>query len=132
MNKFIKTIAAGAVIASVSSFAVNAQEESTQPAQQEAQQQAANFDDTTLLKFTMAMEAVSDVANKFDSQFKNVESPEKAQEIQKKAQTEMVEQIEKTGLSVETYTTIAQQVQTDQKLRERVLTIARENQQENS
>merc|ERR1712080_614105 len=81
MNKFIKTIAAGAVIASVSSFAVNAQEESTQPAQQEAQQQAANFDDTTLLKFTMAMEAVSDVSNKFDSQFKNVESPEKAQEI---------------------------------------------------
>ena len=44
----------------------------------------------------------------------------------------MVEQIEETGLTVETYTTIAQQVQTDEKLRERVLTIARENRQENS
>ncbi|QPG05459.1 DUF4168 domain-containing protein [Salinimonas marina] len=134
MNKFVKTIAAGAVIASCASFSVNAQQDTMQqqPAQDEMKQQSANFDDTTLLKFTMAMEAVSDVANKYDSKFKNVESPEKAQEIQKEAQTEMVEQIEETGLTVETYTTIAQQVQTDEKLRERVLTIARENRQENS
>lgn len=133
MNKFVKTIAAGAVIASCASFSVNAQQDTTQqPAQGEMKQQSANFDDTTLLKFTMAMEAVSDVANKYDSKFKNVESPEKAQEIQKEAQTAMVEQIEETGLTVETYTTIAQQVQTDEKLRERVLTIARENRQENS
>ncbi len=133
MNKFVKTIAASAVIAGFATFTANAQEASSQPAQDNAQvQQAANYDDATLLKFTMAMEAVSDVATKYDPQFKKVEDPEEAQEIQKQAQTEMVDQIKKTGLTVEKYTTIAQQVQTDETLRERVLNIARDNQKENS
>lgn len=132
MNKFVKTIAASAVIASCASFTATAQQASNQGLEQQSQQQSASYDDATLLKFTMAMEAVSNVANKYDPQFKQVESPEKAQEIQKQAQSEMVSEIEKTGLTVEKYTTIAQKVQTDEQLRERVLTIARENQQENS
>ncbi|MBD3586865.1 DUF4168 domain-containing protein [Salinimonas sp. HHU 13199] len=132
MNKFVKTFAASAVIA-CASFTAQAQEASSQSMQQSSeQQQMAKYDDATLLKFTMAMEAVSNVANKYDPKFKEVESPEKAQKIQKQAQAEMVDEIEKTGLTVEKYTTIAQRVQTDETLRERVLTIAREKQQENS
>lgn len=131
MNKFVKTFAASAVIA-CASFTAQAQESSSQSMEQSSQQQMAKYDDATLEKFTMAMEAVSTVANKYDPKFKEVESPEEAQKIQKQAQAEMVDEIEKTGLTVDKYTTIAQRVQTDETLRERVLTIARENQQENS
>ncbi len=135
MNKFAKNLLMSAFVAAcATSSAFAAQEGANNQASEsqmtESAPQSQNFDDDTLMKFTEAMQAVGQVANKYDAEFKKVESPEEAKKIQQAAQSEMVAKIEKTGLSVQTYSTIAQQVQVDEKLRDRVLKMA--NIEENS
>ncbi|OFC69669.1 DUF4168 domain-containing protein [Alteromonas confluentis] len=131
MNKFVKSLALGLAVACSVNFASQAAEDTKETGLSSAPtMQTENFDDATLEKFTVAMNAVSDVADKYQSEISGDETPEKMQQIQQAAQTEMVSEIEKTGLEVQTYTTIAQLVQTDEKLRSRVLDIAKEKNSE--
>ncbi|MDO6473876.1 DUF4168 domain-containing protein [Alteromonas sp. 1_MG-2023] len=126
MTKLVKSLVMSLAVACTLNFAAQAAQETKEAAPSSAPMtQSQDFDDATLEKFTVAMNAVSDVADKYQSELKGDETPEKMQQIQQAAQTEMVTEIEKTGLEVQTYTTIAQLVQTDEKLRSRVLDIAK-------
>ena len=126
MTKLVKSLVMSLAVACTLNFAAQAAQETKEAAPSSAPMtQSKDFDDATLEKFTVAMNAVSDVADKYQSELKGDETPEKMQQIQQAAQTEMVTEIEKTGLEVQTYTTIAQLVQTDEKLRSRVLDIAK-------
>ncbi|MEQ5809500.1 DUF4168 domain-containing protein [Alteromonas sp. NFXS44] len=126
MTKLVKSLVMSLAVACTLNFAAQAAQETKEAAPSSAPMtQSQDFDDVTLEKFTVAMNAVSDVADKYQSELKGDETPEKMQQIQQAAQTEMVTEIEKTGLEVQTYTTIAQLVQTDEKLRSRVLDIAK-------
>ncbi|MEG3765835.1 DUF4168 domain-containing protein [Alteromonas sp. 14N.309.X.WAT.G.H12] len=131
MSTFLKSLVLSFAVASSISFGAQAaQDTDTMAEADEPMIQAQSYDDATLEKFTMAMSAVSDVADKYQSELSGDISAEKIQKIQQAAQDEMVAEIEKTGLEVETYTTIAQQVQTDEKLRQRVLSIAKASNEE--
>ncbi|MBU2978608.1 DUF4168 domain-containing protein [Alteromonas sp. C1M14] len=131
MSTFVKSLVLSLAVASTISFGAQAaQDTMTMEKPDESMVESASYDDATLEKFTMAMSAVSDVADKYQSELSGDVSAEKVQEIQQAAQSEMVAEIEKTGLEVDTYTTIAQQVQTDESLRQRVLSIAKANNEE--
>lgn len=131
MNKYLKTLAMSALVSvsAVSSVYAGQQSNTQSQTNQQSVSQSENFDDKTLMKFTEAMQAVGQVANKYEAEMQQVEKPEEAQEIQKAAQEEMVAEIENSGLTVDTYTTIAQAVQTDPELRERVLEMVESPQQ---
>ena len=88
------------------------------------QQQASNFNDATLLKFSMAMEGVQQVGSKYEAEFQNAEDATEAQKIQQAAQQEMVEAVQASGLTTEEYNQIAQQAQQDEELRNRILAMA--------
>ncbi|MBU3020764.1 DUF4168 domain-containing protein [Aestuariibacter sp. A3R04] len=126
MTKLVKFVVMSLTVACTIHFSAQAAENTKEvQAGNPGMSQNQNFDDATLAKFTVAMNAVSEVADKYQSTLSGEESPEKMKEIQQAAQTEMVSEIEKTGLEVDTYTTIAQLVQTNEQLRERVLNIAK-------
>ena len=132
MTKFVKSFVMSLAVACTINFAAQAAQDTkdVKPSSAQMAAQSQDFDDATLEKFTVAMNAVSDVADKYQAELNGEESPEKMQEIQKAAQSDMVSEIEKTGLEVETYTTIAQLVQTNEQLRERVLDIAKKQNSE--
>nr|WP_281256375.1 DUF4168 domain-containing protein [Arsukibacterium tuosuense] len=88
------------------------------------QQQTTNFNDATLLKFSMAMEGVQQVGSKYEAEFQNAEDAAEAQKIQQEAQQEMVEAVQASGLTTEEYNQIAQQAQQDEELRSRILAMA--------
>ncbi|SNY49123.1 protein of unknown function [Arsukibacterium tuosuense] len=94
------------------------------PAQPQMQQQTTNFNDATLLKFSMAMEGVQQVGSKYEAEFQNAEDAAEAQKIQQEAQQEMVEAVQASGLTTEEYNQIAQQAQQDEELRSRILAMA--------
>ncbi|MGO2478778.1 MAG: DUF4168 domain-containing protein [Pseudoalteromonas sp.] len=96
-------------------------------APQQMQQQSVEMSDAKLLKFSMAMDSISQINSKYEAKFQGVEDTEKAQEIQQQAQSEMLEAVKKSGLSVEEYSVIAQQAQQDEQLRDRILSMSRDS-----
>lgn len=96
-------------------------------APQQMQQQTVEMSDAKLLKFSMAMDSISEINSKYEAKFQGVEDTEKAQEIQQQAQSEMLEAVKKSGLSVEEYSVIAQQAQQDEQLRDRILSMSRDS-----
>lgn len=128
MTKLVKLFVVSLAAACTVHFSAQAVEDTKEvQAPNPVMTQNQNFDDATLEKFTLAMTAVSEVADKYQTELSGEESPEKMKEIQQAAQSEMVSVIEETGLEVDTYTTIAQLVQTNEQLRERVLNIAKKH-----
>ncbi len=132
MIKSIKPLVMTIALVATASFSLHAQQATEQDGQNStaAQNKKVEFDDTTLEQFTVAMDGVRSVADKYQAQLSGDESAETMDQIQKSAQDEMIAEITKTGLEVKTYTYIAQRVQVDQELRERVLAIVQ--QRENS
>lgn len=119
------TIALCIAALSLSSAAgmANANSGVTQP----MQKQTVNMTDAKLLKFSIAMDSISQINTKYKAKFQGVEDKEKAQEIQQQAQTEMLEAVKKSGLSVEEYSIIAKQAQQDEQLRDRILSMSRDS-----
>lgn len=68
------------------------------------------------------MSEVRSISNKYAEEFQSAEDAEQAQSIQQKAQQEMVEAVNDSGLSPEEYNTIVQRVQQDEELRARLET----------
>lgn len=96
-----------------------------EPAQQQAmpgQQPAAqNFDDGTLMKFASAAVALGEIQNDFTERLKGVQDQQKAMELQEKANEQMVEAVQESGLQVKTYNAIANQMSTDEELRQKMM-----------
>lgn len=93
-----------------------------QQAQTQQQQDVQVISDAMLEKFADAMSEVRSISNKYAEEFQSAEDAEQAQSIQQKAQQEMVEAVNDSGLSPEEYNTIVQRVQQDEELRARLET----------
>lgn len=89
--------------------------------QQPPAAQSAPVSDESLKTFAQAMKEVNRIADRARSELEQSGQPEKAQEVQQKAQADMVEAVQKKGMSVEQYNQIAMAAQTDPQVRERVL-----------
>lgn len=121
-KSYLAIVLAGLTMAGTAQLA-QAQANPASP-QAQMQQQASNFNDATLLKFSMAMEGVQQVGSKYEAEFQNAEDATEAQKIQQAAQQEMVEAVQASGLTTEEYNQIAQQAQQDEELRNRILAMA--------
>ena len=85
----------------------------------QAQQQ--DFSNEQLKSFAAAAEAVDTIAMKYGNQAQNVQSRQEALQLREEAQSEMVDAVQKEGLSVETYSAIGHEVLRNPKLRQRIL-----------
>lgn len=81
------------------------------------QQQNIEINDDMLSDFVDAMGSVQQISNKYAEQFQSAEDAEQAQQIQRKAQEEMVAAVEESGLTAAEYNAIVQRVQQDEELR---------------
>lgn len=121
MRKTLTTLAI-AVALGTSSAAFAIPQQGNAAAQAPMQQQAPEIDvsDEQLEQFVDAMTSVQEISGKYTEQFQSAETAEDAQAIQQKAQEEMIEAVNDSGLSADEYNTIVQAVQTDEELRARM------------
>ncbi|TVQ48264.1 MAG: DUF4168 domain-containing protein [Gammaproteobacteria bacterium] len=85
------------------------------------EQHAESYDDATLENFADAFVEVQSIQTSASQEMEQAGDPAEAQDIQQRAQEEMVQAVIDTGLTVETYNRIAQQMNTDIDLREDVM-----------
>ncbi len=79
-----------------------------------------NVDDTMVSNFAEAFLSVQELSDELTNKLAEAPNPEAAQSMQREAQDEMAESVEKSGISVEQYNEIAIGMRQDPKLAERV------------
>lgn len=119
MRKTMTAIAIAALFSGSAAMAAP-QEGQSQQQQMMQQQESIELTDTMLEQFVTAMSNVQEISNKYSEQFQSAEDAEQAQEIQRKAQEEMVAAVNDSGLSPQEYNTIVQRIQQDEELRARL------------
>lgn len=88
------------------------------PQQQQTQQE--EIDDNSLALYVEAATKVQEVREEFQQKIPDAETPEQAQELQQEALQEMAAAVESFGMTVDEYNQIANRLQTDAELRERL------------
>ena len=99
----LSAVLAGALILAL---ALPMQAQDSQPQQQPLTQQFEPSQDQ-LASFASAALQVQQIRSKWQTRMQEADSPEKAQELQVQAATEMVSAVQDQGLTVETYKAIA-------------------------
>jgi hypothetical protein len=103
-----------------------AQDAPAPQAQEQQQQQMGPVSDAKLQQVVNAMSEVRAINGKYAEAFQGAADATKAQEIQQKAQQEMIDAVSKSGLSTDEYNAIVQRLQTDEELRARINELAGE------
>lgn len=75
----------------------------------------------TLEKFADAFSEIAEIRETFTGRLESAASNEEAQALQQQAQQEMVEAVEKNGLSVAEYNMVVAMMEQDPHLRERII-----------
>ena len=88
--------------------------------QAEPQQQAAMVDETKLDQFVEALSEVHAIRNEAAVELESTTTTEDAQEVQQRAQQQMIDAVEESGLSIEEYNRIATLMGSDPELQQRV------------
>ncbi|WP_088331438.1 DUF4168 domain-containing protein [Lacimicrobium sp. SS2-24] len=122
MRKLILAISTSMALLGLS---ISAIAQDAAPVQQSVQTQQA-VSDAKLQQVVGAMNEVRAISNKYAEAFQNAQDKTQAQQIQQKAQQEMIEAVSQSGLSAQEYNTIVKRLQTDEQLRERLNTMAAE------
>ena len=130
MKKPLMSLSALLLAAGVTGAAFAQQGTPQQQGQQGAAQQgqpnpalgdASDITDEEVKKFADAQAKVEQVKGEYQSQVQAAsEDPQKAMDVQREAQQEMVKAVKETGLDVRKYNQIAQLAQYDTDLRERI------------
>lgn len=121
-----RTFALSAIAAAMFSLPAMAQDQNQQQNQQaHAQQQMEQManqpiTDEQLEQFAEALDDIERINDDFVTQLEQAESQEQAQELQISAQSEMVEAVEDSGLTVEEYNAIAYRMQNDPEIQARI------------
>ncbi|NDW22154.1 DUF4168 domain-containing protein [Alteromonas hispanica] len=124
-KKFVMNNVATAAVALMTLFSANsAIAQTTQDNMPKYEAPAKNYDDKKLLQFTIAMDDIAQLRQKYEDKFNDVENADEAQALQEEAQGEMLNAIEAAGLSATEYTSIAQQAQQDEALRKKILNMS--------
>jgi len=84
------------------------------------QAEAPVLDDKTLEKFVSAVKDLGEIRNEFVVQLQGVQDENKAREIQEEMNQKMLSAVESAGLDVPTYNYIANQMNVDENLRNKV------------
>ncbi|RUO58977.1 DUF4168 domain-containing protein [Pseudidiomarina insulisalsae] len=119
MKKLLPTLIATAIFATTAATAAPMAQQAAQ-GQAMQQQKQIEITDTLLEKFVVAMSNVQQISQKYSEQFQNAQDAEAAQEIQQKAQKEMISAVNDAGLSPDEYNAVIQQVQQDPELQQRL------------
>lgn len=90
---------------------------------QPGQQQAQTFDDAQVERFADSFSEIMEIREHFSAQLQDADDAETAHELQQQANEKMIDVIENNDLSVTEYNAIAQAMQTDPELRDRVLAL---------
>ncbi|MFW6357563.1 MAG: DUF4168 domain-containing protein [bacterium] len=80
-------------------------------------QPAEEFDDQTLTNFAAATIELGKIQNDFSQRLQSVQDRDKAVAIQQEMQKEMVDALKDEGIDVQTYNSIANQMNMDEELR---------------
>ncbi len=122
MRKTLPLLAASAMIAALGATAVQAQE--TAPAQapqeQAAPQESSEITDEMINSFTLAMNQVTSLNEKYSPQIEAATDDAARTELQRQAATEMGQAVQQAGLTPQQYNLIAQAAQNDEALRLRI------------
>ena len=86
----------------------------------EAPQRASSYSDTELKSFALAALSVQRIRNLYLPKLEAAKTPEQEQEVRKAAADEMVQAIEKEGMTVGQYTEISTQAQKSPEIAKRV------------
>jgi hypothetical protein len=76
-----------------------------------------------LQQFAEAQTQISEIQQDFAGRLQDVEDPEKAHELQIKANEEMTDAVEAAGLDVDSFNNIAMAIQNDPELQQRLTTM---------
>lgn len=117
-------IAASLGMMSTAGLATVASAQSSQTDTQATEQQAS-VSDAELQEFAQARAAVERIQTEYQGRAQDVKSQEEMQKLQAQANDEMVAAVQNTNLSVEQYNNIARLIQTNQKVLDRFMEIAR-------
>jgi DNA-directed RNA polymerase specialized sigma54-like protein len=84
------------------------------------EQQAAPVSEAKLDQFVTALNEVHAIRNEAAEELEATTDPQDAQEVQQKAQQQMIEAVEEAGLTIEEYNQIATMMGSDPELQERI------------
>jgi 3-dehydroquinate synthase class II len=111
--------AASALLSALPMSALHAQQaQQAQPPAQ--QQQQAPISDEALEQFSKAASTVREVRQEYSAEIQSTKDEEKAQALREEAQQKMVVAVQDAGLSVPEYNLIAQRLQSDGELMQRL------------
>lgn len=82
--------------------------------------QKTDYNDAELKKFIDAQEGITGVREEYIEKIESADSQQKAQELQMKANDEMVSVIEDAGMDIPTYNAIATAYSSEPKVRNRI------------
>lgn len=122
-------LAAGLGTASLMLPAYAAEQQGAAPQQgmdqpQQQTQQAEPVSDQELKQFVVAVSNVQAVQQQYAQELQNAEDQSKAQALRQEAQQSMVEAVQETGMTVPEYNQLAQRVQNDPSLIQRLNELA--------
>ena len=125
MNKLLVSVTASLALLAATPSMAQQNPEQTEPGSgysnpAAAGSQETNFGDAELKKFIQAQEGVMEVREEYIEKIEAADSQKKAQELQMEANDEMVSAIEKSGMDIPTYNSIATAYSSEPKVRNRV------------
>lgn len=122
ITSVLKLIAVASISMHLSALASaqSSQGQSQSPQQAPAQTTQVELDDATLGQFVTALGSVSEIQVEYSELIGSTQDQAEAQNLQQEAQQKMVEAVEASGLDVQTYNMIAQQVAENPELEERI------------
>jgi hypothetical protein len=86
-----------------------------------AQGEQAQVSDQQLQQFVTAVTGVQSVQESYAQEIEAADDPADAQDLQRAAHSDMVQAVEESGLSISEYNLIAQRLQTDPTLAQRLM-----------
>lgn len=117
MKRHLMTALLPALMLAVAPVAAMAQ---TQAPAQQQQQQMPPIDESQLDSYAEAAVKIYDIRVRWEPEIRAAESQEKAMEAQREARTEMIEAVQKEGLSVDEYNSITAAAQRDPELNQKI------------
>lgn len=117
-----RTFALSAIAAAMFATPALAQDQQQQQYAQQQMEEMQNEPVTQeqLEQFASALNDIERINDEFVEQLESAETQEQAQELQIAAQSEMVEAVEDSGLSVEEYNAIAYRMQNDPEVQQQI------------
>lgn len=86
----------------------------------QSQTEEPTLDDATLENFVAAAVELGEIRNEFVVQLQGVQDEDKAREIQEEMNQKMLSAVDEAGIDVPTYNYIANQMNTDEQLRNKI------------